>query len=105
MREVHEGGLAGHFGILKTLDMLAKHFYWPRMLGTVEKYILKCEPCLKAKVTFHKGDYLPLPTPHTLWEHTSMDFMMALPRTKRGKDSIMVVVDRFSKMGHFIACT
>jgi hypothetical protein len=105
VKEVHEGSVAGHFGIQKTLDMLAQHFYWPKMLGTVGKHILKCETCLKAKVTFHKGEYLPLPVPHKPWEHLSMDFVVALPRTKRGKDAIMVVVDRFSKMAHFIACT
>ena len=61
VKEVHEGSLGGHFGIQKTLDMIAQHFYWPKMLGTIEKYILKCETCVKAKLTFHRGEYKPLP--------------------------------------------
>lgn len=58
----------------------------------------------KAKITFHRGEYKPLLTAERPWEHVSLDFIMALPRTQRGNDSIMEVVERFSKMAHFIAC-
>lgn len=74
------------------------------MLDTVGKHVLKCEVCMRAILTFHKGEYRPLPVASHPWKHVSMDFIVALPRTARGRDAAMVVVDRFSKMAHFIAC-
>ncbi|XP_021753657.1 uncharacterized protein LOC110719051 [Chenopodium quinoa] len=69
--------------------MLQEHFYWPRMLADVQSIVSRCATCQKAKATFHQGLYTPLPVPDSPWEDVSMDFVVGLPRTQRGKDSIM----------------
>ncbi|OMP01424.1 hypothetical protein CCACVL1_03095 [Corchorus capsularis] len=95
MRESHEGGLMGHFGVDRTYDILHEHFFWPKMRHDVGKYIASCIVCLQAKSTSKPhGLYTPLPIPYEPWTHISMDFVLGLPRSRRGKGSIFVVVDR-----------
>jgi hypothetical protein len=103
LQEVHGGGLMGHFGVKKTEDVLTAHFFWSKMRRDVERYVSRCMTCNKAKSRLNPhGHYMPLPIPSVPWEDISMDFVLGLLRTMRGKDSIFVVVDRFSKMAHFI---
>jgi hypothetical protein len=95
----------GHFGAKKTEDTLATHFFWPKMRRDVDRFIARCTTCQKAKSQLKQhGLYMPLPIPSIPWVDISMDFILGLPRTKRGRDIVFVVVDQFSKMVHFIPC-
>jgi hypothetical protein len=97
--------MMGHFGLKKTEDILAAHFFWPKMRRDVVRFVARCTTCQNSKSRLNPhGLYMPLPAPSIPWEDISMDFVLGLPRTKRGCDNIFVVVDRFSKMTHFIPC-
>jgi hypothetical protein len=105
LQEAHGSRLMGHFGVKKTEDVLAAHFFWSWMRRDVERYVSRCTTCNKTKSRLHPhGLYMPLPVSRAPWVDISMDFVLELPRIKRGRDSVFVVADRFSKMAHFIPC-
>ena len=97
--------MSDHFGLDKTLEQVKRFYYWPKLQADVRKFVESCWICQKAKGhTSNAGLYTPLPIPCRPWDSISMDFVLGLPKTKTGHDSVFVVVDRFSKMAHFIPC-
>ncbi|GJP44334.1 hypothetical protein CLOM_g3714, partial [Closterium sp. NIES-68] len=104
IEEYHDVLYAGHFGSNKTLTSIAKHYYWPHMAKDVQKFVTSCDTCQRMKSSKQKNAGLlqPLPVPEQPWQVVSLDFIIGLPPTTSGYDAILVVIDKFSKMGHFI---
>ena len=99
----HDSKFAEHFGRHKTLELITRSFFWPKMDEWIRNYIRTCDTCQRNKSSRHAqyGLLQPLDTPYAPWRSISVDFIVALPESE-GMNQIMVVVDRFTKMGHFI---
>jgi transposase InsO family protein len=95
--------LGGHSGAQGTYVRIKKHFVWRGMKGDVTNFVKQCDICQHAKheQTHHACLLHPLPVPAGAWQDISLDFIEGLP-TSDGFNSILVVVDRFSKYAHFI---
>ena len=106
LRMYHDHPVSGHQGRDKTLELITRKFEWPDSRTFVMDYIASCGPCTRNKPRRHKpyGLLQSLPIPEQPWHSISMDHIEQLPLS-RGHDSILVVVDRFSKMAIFIATT
>jgi hypothetical protein len=74
------------------------------MKQDIAKYISECDICRRVKADHLRtpGFLQPLPIPAWKWEEISMDFIVGLPRTSKGYDSIWVIVDRLTKSAHFL---
>ncbi|GJP45521.1 hypothetical protein CLOM_g4910 [Closterium sp. NIES-68] len=110
--EYHDVLYARHFDSNKTLAGIAKHYYWPHLADDVQNFVTSCDTCQRMKSSKQKktGRLQPLPVPEQPWQVVSMEFITGLLPTTSGHDAILVVIENFSKMGHFIpthrtACT
>uniref|UniRef100_A0A670HKZ8 Gypsy retrotransposon integrase-like protein 1 n=1 Tax=Podarcis muralis TaxID=64176 RepID=A0A670HKZ8_PODMU len=106
LKQLHDSPTAGHFGQHKTMWLVTREFWWPKVREDVREYVRGCDQCQRAKGERRvpAGLLEPLPTPERPWEAVSIDFMTDLPKSK-GKTAIMVVVDLLTKMCHFVACS
>jgi hypothetical protein len=75
------------------------------MKRSVAEYVAICDTCQRVKAEYQRpaGLLQPLKIPEWKWEEITMDFIVGLPRTQKGYNSIWVVVDRLTKVAHFIS--
>ena len=74
------------------------------MKKDIAEYVAVCDVCQRVKAEHQKpaGLLQPLPIPEWKWDKLGMDFITGLPGTRSDYDSIWVVVDRLTKVAHFI---
>jgi hypothetical protein len=74
------------------------------MKQDVTEYVALCDTCQRVKAEHQRpaGLLQPLKIPEWKWEEIRMDFIVGLARTQAGCDSIWVIVDRLTKVAHFI---
>jgi hypothetical protein len=74
------------------------------MKREITEYVVVCDSCKRIKVEHQRpaGLLQPLQIPQWKWDEIGMDFIVGLPRTRAGYDSIWVVVDHLTKAAHFI---
>ena len=74
------------------------------MKQDITKYVAECDTCERVKADhMHTQGYLqPLPISVWKWKDISMDFIVSLPHTSKGYNSIWVIVDRLTKSAHYI---
>ncbi|CAL1410109.1 unnamed protein product [Linum trigynum] len=102
--EAHSAPYAMHPGATKMYRTLKEHFWWPGLKKDVAAHVYQCLECqmIKAEHQAPVIEHLPLEIPQWTWEKITMDFVYGLPRTPKGNDGVWVIVDRFSKVAHFI---
>jgi hypothetical protein len=99
LRRLHDTPLAGHLGQKRTLELVQRKYYWPKMKTDIEDYCLRCTQCRKNKAETHAtfGSLMPLAPAERPWSRVGIDLITDLPKTKNGHDSIQVHVDHFGK--------
>ncbi|KAF8748433.1 Chromo (CHRromatin Organization MOdifier) domain [Rhizoctonia solani] len=94
--------LAGHPGQQRTLELLSRNYWWPGMKSSAKEWVECCPTCQANRRAHNPVIALkPLEVPPFPFHTISYDFITGFPKSE-GHDAILVVIDLFSKLGHFI---
>jgi hypothetical protein len=104
LSEAHDTTYSIYPGSTKMYYDLKERFWWYGMKRSIVEYVAICDTCQHVKAEHQRpvGLLQPLKIPEWKWEEITMDFIVGLPRTQKGYNSIWVVVDRLMKVAHFI---
>ena len=104
LREFHCSRFAVHPGGMKMYQDLRLQYYWSGMKRHVGDFVRRCLTCQQVKAEHQKATGLlqPLEVAEWKWEHVTMDFVTHLPRTQQKHDAVWVIVDRLTKLAHFL---
>jgi len=99
----HSSAIGGHSGVQATYQRIKKLFAWQGLKLAVTDFVHQCNVCQHAKHSNQHSQRLlqPLPVPAGAWQDVTLDFIEGLPNSE-GANTIMVVVDRFTKYTHFM---
>jgi hypothetical protein len=104
LKEAHDSDYSIHPGSTKMYQDLKQKYWWCGLKRDVAAHVAICDGCQRVKAEHQRPARLlyPLKIPEWKWEEIGMDFITGLPRTQKGYDSIWVIVDRLTKVAHFI---
>jgi hypothetical protein len=108
MKINHDDPHGGHFGAVRTTELIRRKYFWPTIATNIKDYVRGCDVCQRTKAPRHRpyGELQSLPIPERPWKSVSMDMITGLPPSADGAtkvyDAILVVVDRFTKMAKYL---
>jgi len=102
----HDTPIGGHRGQWKMVELVTRNFWWPGITKEMKRYVEGCNACQhnKNRTEQPAGKLMPNSIPEKPWTHILADFITKLPLAQ-GYDLILVVVDRLTKIVHFIPTT
>ncbi|GJZ30596.1 putative reverse transcriptase domain-containing protein [Tanacetum coccineum] len=104
MHESHKSKYSIHPGFDKMYQDMKKLYWWPNMKADIATYVSKCLTCAKVKAEHQRpsGLLVQPEIPQWKWDNITMDFIMKLPKSSQGYDTIWVIVDRLTKSAIFV---
>ncbi|GJZ31331.1 putative reverse transcriptase domain-containing protein [Tanacetum coccineum] len=104
MHESHKSKYSIHPGFDKMYQDMKKLYWWPNMKANIATYVSKCLTCARFKAEHQRplGLFVQPEIPQWKWDNITMNFVMKLPRSSHGYDTIWVIVDRLTKSVIFL---